>query len=324
MNARHSHPRTAAGADAMRERQIGYWATVALIATAALILAQAPGATAQDVDQTRSGHTYHLDDLGSDCTDCHTTVEESVSSTDRLIPDHDTCFDCHDGFGAPDDCETCHTNSDEAVAEGVPPRNVDYFPHATHLESGIECETCHTRAGVNEVEQITFAMPAMETCTNCHDGVRAAIECETCHDLGAPASLLPASHDVAQWDRLHGAAAQDIRSTCTPCHVQEQDCDVCHRGDNLRGLPHREGFINSHAFTFYSKQKECAACHDFEVFCVSCHTTRRVFPANHSFANWAEAHGDFAEHDLEACAACHEEADPTCERSGCHDGLNHD
>ncbi len=272
---------------------------------------------------TKSGHTYHIDELMSECVDCHRTAMESTSATDRLIPDHDTCYDCHDGFGAPDDCETCHTDVDNAASLGVPHRNVDFFSHKIHADRGVDCETCHTRVGMSADEQIVFGMPPMDTCTDCHNGVKAEIRCETCHTPTALLTLLPETHEVPQWNTLHGEVARVDDATCATCHVQEQDCDACHRGDDLRGIPHREGFQSMHAFSFYAKQKECAACHDFASSCVACHQMRRIMPANHSFSSWVKPdggdHAGFGATDLESCAACHSGSSPSCIR--CHTGI---
>ena len=151
--------------------------------------------------------------------------------------------------------------------------------------------------------------------------MKAATDCVTCHAQLTIGELVPKGHQVPEWQRVHSEIARDDASTCAQCHVQEQDCDVCHRGDDLRGIPHREGFAESHPFSFYSKNKECASCHEFQNFCVTCHQARRIFPANHSFADWIERHREFAEMDLESCAACHDESEPTCARVGCHDGV---
>jgi hypothetical protein len=91
----------------------------------------------------------------------------------------------------------------------------------------------------------------------------------------------------------------------------------------LRGIPHREGFQSMHAFSFYAKQKECAACHDFASSCVACHQMRRIMPANHSFSSWVKPdggdHAGYGATDLESCAACHSGSSPSCIR--CHTGI---
>jgi c(7)-type cytochrome triheme protein len=307
---------------AMRWMPILLFGAVALAMMGYSDALSANTARSEQVDNyTKSGHTYHLDDMGSDCVDCHAMAEESVSATDRLFPDHDTCFECHDDYGAPQDCETCHTDPDMAAAAGTPARRVDYFNHSAHLNMDLGCQTCHERSGESEAGQIVFSMPPMETCSECHNGVKAADECETCHSSVSMGDLLPGSHMIPEWSRAHSSVARDDASMCASCHVQEQDCDMCHRGDNLSGIPHREGFVDSHPFSFYSKDKECASCHEIQDFCVSCHQARRAFPTNHSFGDWTARHGDFAETDLESCAACHDDSEPTCANVGCHAGI---
>lgn len=288
---------------------------------AALSIIALAVAFALEPDITRSGHTFHLDVLGSACVDCHRTATQSMSAADRLIPDHDTCFDCHDGFGATDDCAACHTNYEQAMYRERTPRDVDHFPHKTHVDMGIDCRECHPDAGENVIGERVFALPDMPTCTHCHDGVKAEIMCETCHTTAALTHLLPESHRVPGWDYHHGSVARTDIKTCSPCHVQEQDCDMCHRGANIMGIPHREGFFDTHSFVFHTKQKECAACHDISSYCVDCHQQRRVMPANHSFMSWLSDHDSAAKTDLESCAACHDGSNPSCAQPGCHIGM---
>lgn len=265
-------------------------------------------------DEVRSGHRSHVKDQETECTTCHTTIEESRIAQDRNIPDHDVCFDCHDGDTAPDDCNTCHTNADEAETRPAPEREVR-FSHQAHIGRGMACLACHREVNPEPDGELVYSLPDMAACFTCHNGQRARLGCETCHTKLA--TRLPKDHQPG-WTQNHAEVAKSDLSTCAQCHVQEQDCDLCHRGDNLAGIPHREGFITSHPFTFYSKTKDCAACHDFRVSCVSCHRSRHVYPANHSIATWREDHEGFAATDMESCAACHDEAGPTCMRSGCH------
>jgi len=288
-----------------------WWVIAAILAGiglwAGMGLATAP-------DRLKTGHRRHVKELGTECAACHTTIPQSTAASDRNVPNHDVCFECHDGDTAPDECTTCHTNADEAVELPNPPREV-LFSHKAHLERGMQCITCHAEAKPGADGELVFGMPDMEACFACHNGQQARLGCETCHTRLA--TLLPKDHQPG-WTQRHSEVAMTDLSTCARCHVQEQDCDLCHRGDNLQGLPHREGFLSSHAFTFYSKTKDCGACHDYQVSCISCHQSRHVFPANHSLANWRERHDGFAQTDMDACAACHDNAQPTCLR--CHEG----
>ncbi len=41
-------------------------------------------------------------------------------------------------------------------------------------------------------------------------------------------------------------------------------------------------------------------------------------PLNHSSASWLIDHGGAARSNIEDCASCHDNSDPTCARGGCH------
>jgi len=300
------------GVEQVKHSRKALWVNALAFAAAGLLTGRAP---ASGPDVVRSGHRPHIRDQETDCVTCHTTVESSQSAQDRNIPGHDVCFDCHDGDTAPNACQTCHTNPDQARAAPAPVREIK-FSHAKHVERGLACTFCHKEVNPNaESEELVIGLPDMGTCFTCHNGQRARVGCETCHTRLA--GRLPKDHQ-AGWTQRHAEVAKSDVPTCAQCHVQEGDCDVCHRGDNLNGLPHQEGFITSHAFTFYSKAKDCGACHDFQVSCVGCHRSRYVYPANHSLANWRERHKGFAATDMESCAACHDVAEPTCVQPGCH------
>ena len=305
------------------------WLSLVLVSAMLFFVGVVLAAT---LDKVKNGHEYHISDLELDCSTCHVSIDGSTSSNDRNIPDHEACFECHDGDSAPDDCEWCHLNPDEAEAKALSPRAIT-FSHEAHLGCELECTQCHTVVGKNERDQLIYGLPSMPTCMTCHDGRQVSAECTLCH-INTD-NLLPQDHRL-QWMQRHDEVARSDISTCAQCHVQEQSCDMCHRGDNLQGIPHREGFVDTHAFSFYSKSKDCTACHDFAVDCVSCHRSRRVFPTNHSLPNWAtrphgdvantrtdnNRHADFAETDMDACAACHDQDQPICAR--CHDGVDDD
>ena len=264
------------------------------------------------VDAVRSGHRYHVEDEELACVECHSSIPQSALSNDRNVPGHRECSECHDQVDEPDECGLCHTDVDGAAATANPKREVIYS-HKAHAEREIRCVECHQRKGKDKLGEDIYALPEMKQCTECHEGRKATLLCTSCHTRLD--TLLPKDHRLA-WTERHGEVSREQTETCGRCHVQEQDCDACHRGDNLRGIPHRDGFIDTHAFTFYSKTKDCSACHDIGFSCRDCHVARRVLPINHSLAGWRERHGDFAQSDMEACAACHDEAQPTCLK--CH------
>jgi len=270
-------------------------------------------------DVVRTGHRYHVKELQMECTRCHASIPHSTSANDQNVAGHDECFVCHDGTTAPDACQTCHTNPDEATTLVIPPREI-HFSHEAHVERGATCATCHHQVRVDRFGDPVYGLPGMGECVTCHNGRTAPMACTTCHTRTG--KLPPMDHEPG-WIQRHGEVARGETEVCAQCHVQEQDCDNCHRGDNLQGIPHQEGFIETHPFIFFSKTKDCGACHDFAASCRPCHESRGVFPANHLPRSvWADPstggrHRDFASTDMEFCAACHDEAQPVCVQ--CHE-----
>src|SRR5687767_1153308 len=63
----------------------------------------------------RFDHGQHLK-AGADCTTCHDPARKSTRSSDRNLPKHPECEDCHDIAAAaegkpvdpPSACNTCH------------------------------------------------------------------------------------------------------------------------------------------------------------------------------------------------------------------------
>ena len=56
-------------------------------------------------DIIKFSHAKHSDLV--ECADCHTNVTESITLYDNLLPDHESCSDCHDVEDF-DECNTCH------------------------------------------------------------------------------------------------------------------------------------------------------------------------------------------------------------------------
>ena len=57
-------------------------------------------------------HKYHAEEAGAECSDCHGKVSESISGSDDLLPEMETCYTCHDEDMA---CESCHLKGEEPV-----------------------------------------------------------------------------------------------------------------------------------------------------------------------------------------------------------------
>lgn len=278
-----------------------------LILVAGTILGVRAGLHASGSDIIFS-HNNHSD---LDCVDCHADIEQSTLAQDRNLPSMDVCSDCHD-VDDEDECGTCHRNTDDPQSSPHPLREI-VFGHASHVERGTECSDCHGAVATSTATS-PEDMPTMSRCFECHDGNEVGDECATCH---AERITLVDIHPL-NWRHQHGAKVALDRGWCTQCHREESYCLDCHRGDNLTGNIHDLNYLYTHGLDANIKRFDCTRCHDNQTFCVACHEHEYRIPYLHSSISWLTAHGQAARRDPENCAACHDTADPTCARSGCH------
>ncbi|NOY58832.1 MAG: hypothetical protein GXO75_07845 [Calditrichaeota bacterium] len=270
--------------------------------------------SAQKLDLVFS-HKYHVEEVGAECTDCHAAADSSMQPKDNLLPDMETCYSCHDEDTK---CTVCHKDPDNA---GVYPRITSYishFPHAKHIENEIECLNCH--ANVEKSENIYEKhLPPMTKCQSCHGDIQEPDYCSTCHAKGK--DLKPEDHRL-DWLKAHGISQELNTENCTKCHTQNQ-CNDCHRSDNLDHKVHPLNFVNNHSLVAKGNIENCYTCHEEQLFCIDCHRQELVMPRSHASAGWSNTktggrHARAAKFDLDSCASCHNEpgSEPIC--SQCH------
>jgi len=130
-------------------------------------------------------HRLHVEDLGSDCTDCHLYAETGVRAT---IPNIEVCSDCH--------LEAQTESAEEAklvqlieAEELIPwlkvyrvPDHV-YFSHRRHTAvGGIECEVCHGIVADRETPVVRQEVRiTMDFCMECHYESDTSNDCLLCH-----------------------------------------------------------------------------------------------------------------------------------------------
>ena len=280
---------------------------------AALLWATVPALsddTEEPVDSIMFSHPLHVEDVEIACEDCHTGIADSDRSTDHNIPEMDICESCHD-IEDDENCGMCHSLPEEPSGGIATPREIS-FNHRRHLANGLECLFCHGSPG-DESRPYT-SMPSKPLCMNCHNGETVSWDCSLCHDKGI--SLLDI-HPV-DWRAQHDDQATRDSDWCSTCHAGENFCQDCHRGDNLTGTTHGLNYRYTHGLDAIAKETDCVACHDSRTFCNECHIRELRLPWQHSTSSWLLDHGDAARRDVENCASCHDERDPTCARAGCH------
>jgi hypothetical protein len=285
---------------------------LALILTAVLagsILV--PWAAGEKPDRIRAAHPVHAA-AGIACETCH-PAGTSQAGTDNLLPEMDTCAECHD-IADETTCSQCHANPQAAAAAPRVTTMVQKFSHAKHLGQGTDCAACHGAAAKSEPQ-----LPEKALCRRCHETASGRADCALCHAENE--ALRPATH-TDQWLALHATEARVDESRCLVCHTQT-DCQECHAGDNVRPRVHPLNFAYDHALAARSGEATCSACHEDAQFCQGCHLANYVMPENHSRADWVAGplggrHAEEAGFDLESCVACHDggQASPVCAR--CH------
>jgi hypothetical protein len=297
----------------------------------------------------RFSHAQHAGTLALACTTCHDRAATSRSAVDLLTPPEAACRDCHaidrtrpdgTGSGPATACKACHPGYTPGAAVAriaIPTANLK-FSHAAHATA--TCQSCHGDLAKDAVGLATRDhLPRMESCMTCHDGVTAAETCTTCH-LATPGGrvrtelpdgrLVPmggvggAPHD-ADFRVHHERVAQAEPRTCAACH-EERFCADCHLGTTKPMDFHAGDYVSMHAVEARRGVPDCAACHNSQRFCVSCHersgvgvrgdsgfertgTSGRFHPPG-----WADAggrgpdhHATEAQKNLKACTSCHRE-----------------
>jgi hypothetical protein len=330
---------------------------ILVIASAALFTAVARKESAPrqwpdntDVKELKFSHTKHVKESGIACLDCHGAAKTSTRSSDNLRSNHDNCSPCHQEQVS-NTCSFCHVSPDNIQPPVAPARDI-IFSHEKHVAmSGVECVTCH-----QGLDEATIAgpknMPTMETCTGCHNNLKATSACEVCHTNIT--TLIPSDHLVADFKKEHKKltrlGALDV--SCSTCHTQNF-CADCHGAASLQqfgkgGLMtdpsprvplkdspkqmvlqsvHSMNYKYTHGLDAKSKTTDCYSCHSEQNFCAECHATGNAVtgsfkPSWHSGAGFTTfgvgsgggRHAELAKRDIESCVSCHDTqgADPVC------------
>ena len=130
-------------------------------------------------------HQLHVEELGSDCTDCHQHVLVGARAT---IPNIEVCADCHEEAQteSPEEARVVeHVQAGEPipwVKVTTMPEHV-YFSHRRHAATAeIACETCHGNVGQMTQPVVRPAVEmTMDHCMDCHEEAGASNDCIWCH-----------------------------------------------------------------------------------------------------------------------------------------------
>jgi c(7)-type cytochrome triheme protein len=290
-------------------------------------------------------HKQHVEEVGAECSACHTAAQTSEKAGDLLFPKHAECGTCHAEVESEntEDCKFCHVNVDSLEAFAAPARDDIVFSHKQHLEvQKLECSACH--AGIEKSVQPTVAfLPSMASCYSCHNDVKATNACESCHPRVE--TMLPLSHRLPDWPKEHKRIVhtETASSDCAACHT-DNFCQTCHAEPSLQltsGAPirnvsenrpepsgknplvkqsvHELNYLFLHSLDLRAKQSDCYSCHNQQTFCAECHARNQEsgfpapFPLSHRAPDFVRLgpggggqHAVLARRDMESCAACHD------------------
>ncbi|RMH02951.1 MAG: hypothetical protein D6702_07350 [Planctomycetota bacterium] len=189
------------------------------------------------------------------------------------------------------------------------PGRAGVFPHAPHLEVGLECADCHP--GIPDEDRA--GMPDLEVCGQCHD---------TGLDPDLPLSAQPAGFVLpgdqeATWSSVTATSVATAFSHARHLELGA-DCDFCH-----------PGVAESEAVDpeWHMSMAECLDCHpggdEDPAACAGCHPglDSNTPPASHGSPAWLRAHGglggdrlSWSEDPARDCSLCHRES--SCD--ACH------
>lgn len=197
------------------------------------------------------------------------------------------------------------------------------FPHAVHLENGLECAVCHEGAATSRKGSDPL-LPLMATCADCHD-VEDTETCGMCHtDAEAPWGYgtrvavaqnfphekhLQMGMDCATCHLAESKLEPELpdKAGCRNCHTtasQLSDCRLCHAaGEELVPASHGAQFLQQHAIEASWNQARCAVCHT-QTDCQECHGGDNVRPRSHP-VNYFFDHALDARSKEITCSACH-------------------
>lgn len=118
-------------------------------------------------------HELHVQQVGLDCTYCHTHVKESPYSN---VPNTQTCWNCHGsdkGNIKSSSAMLAPLRAAHETGEPIPWVRVHklpdfvYFNHEAHVNRGVSCLSCHGQ--VNEMPVVYHDQPlSMSWCLDCH------------------------------------------------------------------------------------------------------------------------------------------------------------
>lgn len=234
-----------------------------------------------------------------------------------------SCATCH----ARDFCTQCHVNAPEVeLIQALAPD-----PRSTAITAELEAPASH-KASRFMTRHGAQARRDVQDCATCH----TQESCFACHKAGPAGAVAvalavagpgrgvgarvergkPESHTL-DFARSHGPVASATPKSCASCHARTA-CLECHRPNaGAEGSYHAAGFLVRHPAAAFSRESDCAECHNQGSFCISCHSQAGLTASGRSLTggyhdsqgSFLLNHGTAARQNLESCVSCHSERD---------------
>jgi hypothetical protein len=232
---------------------------------------------------------------GSECSDCHTSGYQEISSECRTCHADDfqnSANPNHLELGLNQICEECHNTSPDWQPAGFPVHNEYYLLEGAHLSIANECYSCHS-GNYLATGKLCFDCHSSDyngTSDPNHQNAGFSTDCESCH---SPIAWEPAAFDHDnQFFPIYSGSHNNQWTDCMECHTSSSNyqvfnCVNCHEhNQNETDSEHQgvQGYI-------YLSQ-ECYSCH----------------PAGDSEGAFDHAFSDFpltGAHISQDCSSCH-------------------
>jgi len=196
------------------------------------------------------------------------------------------------------------------------------FPHAKHMEAGVDCATCHTGAATSKSGKDAM-IPQTSVCLDCHsqddlNGYGWTTPPKVSFDLPKFSHEQHLAMPGVDCARCHGGLAKPElaaagkgmigHAVCFACHdgvKAKNGCNSCH-GDvtKLRPLDHAPDYRHTHQFTARTSAGSCEQCHRQTEQCSECHYGDNALFRTHT-RNYIYTHAEDARKNEHDCVSCH-------------------
>lgn len=282
-------------------------------------------------------HQKHLE-AGAECESCHSKANDSVKSTDRLLPAHPDCDSCHDIDSARQgkkvdpraDCQYCHmleAQKSSGAADGKPGAACktssdcedDYACYEKVCRAVVRAEWPRANLIFNHKLHVSSLTDAKDHSQVGSEHAKAGLECEFCHfseiqypDGGTGMAM------SALGTRVHLPKME----TCLRCHDSRELFALKREGDTIEKVVAQAGCAECHVTARKKPSYERKKFLDVgELQLTFASGSLRPmqgdpFGLDHG-PRYEFNHGTRAKLDRELCLNCHTEL--SCMQ--CHDGL---